>query len=89
MIVTFEMVEQPTVNYVKFTGIKLNSFQERSLLKKTEVEVGQPLSRFRTEEAQRKLLEHYKGRGNAYAKIEIQEGTQQGDQGMVLSLIHI
>ena len=86
VIVTFEMVEQPTVNYVKFTGIKLNSFQERSLLKKTEVEVGQPLSRFRTEEAQRKLLEHYKGRGNAYAKIEIQEGTQQGDQGMVFAI---
>ncbi len=86
VIVTFELFEQPIVRYIKFNGIKLNSFKERSLLKKAEVEVGQPLSRFRTEEARRKLLEHYKGRGHAYAEIEIQEGTQQGDQGMVFAI---
>jgi len=86
VIVTYELFEQPIVQYIKFTGIKVNSFKERTLLKKAEVEVGQPLSRFRSEEARRKLLEYYTGRGHAFAKIELQEGTEQGDQGMVFAI---
>lgn len=86
VIVTFELFEQPVVQYIKFTGARVSSFKERTLLKKAEVAVGQPLSRFRTEEAKRKLLEYYKGRGNAFAKIEIQEGNEQGDRGMVFAI---
>lgn len=86
VIVTFELFEQPVIQYIKFTGDKVSSFRERTLLKKSEVEVGQPLSRFRTEEAKRKLLEYYKGRGHAFAEIEIQEGAKQGDRGMVFAI---
>ena len=86
VVVTFDLFEQPLIQYVKFTGDRISSFKERTLLKKAEVATGQPLSRFRTEEARRKLLEYYKGRGNSFAKIDIQEGNKQGDQGMVFSI---
>lgn len=86
VIVTFELFEQPVVQYVKFTGDRISSFKRRSLLKKAEVTEGQPLSRFRTEEARRKLLEYYKSRGHAFAEIEIQEGTKRGDKGMVFAI---
>lgn len=86
VIVTFELFEQPLVRYVRFLNVKDGSWKHRRLLKKCEVEVGQPLSRFRTEEAKRKLLEYYRGRGNSFAKIEIKEGSKQGDQGMVFQI---
>lgn len=86
VIVTFELFEQPVVQYIKFTGEKISSFKRRTLLKKAEVEEGQPLSRFRTEEAKRKILEYYKSRGNTFAEVEIQEGDKQGDRGMVFAI---
>ena len=86
MIITFELFEQPVIEYVEFTGDKISPFKRRTLLKKSEVAVGQPLSRFRTEEAKRKILEYYKSRGNTFAQVEIQEGTKQGDRGMVFAI---
>ena len=86
MIITFELFEQPVIQYIKFTGDRISSFRERTLRKKAEVSVGQPLSRFRTEEAKRKLLEYYASRGNAFAKVEILEGTKRDDKGMVFSI---
>ena len=86
IIVTFELFEQPVIQYIRFTGDRISSFKRRTLLKKAEVAEGQPLSRFRTEEARRKLLEYYKSRGNTFAKVEIQEGTKRGDKGMVFAI---
>lgn len=80
LIVTFELFEQPVVQHIQFLGTKA---REKTLLKKIEVEVGQPLSRYRTEEARRKLIEYYQGRGNSHVEVTIREGDKQGDRGMV------
>lgn len=80
IVITFELFEQPTVQYIEFSG---NKVREKTLLKKCELSVGQPLSRYRVEEAKRKLEEFYRGRGNSFVEVEIQEGTKDGDMGAV------
>ena len=83
VIITFELFEQPVIQYIRFEG---NRVREKTLLKKSEIAVGQPLSRYRVEEARRKLVEYYQGRGNSYVEIEILEGDKQGDQGITLGI---
>ena len=87
LVVTFELFEQPMIQYIKFVGDDISSFKRRTLLKKAEISVGQPLSRFRTEEARRKLLEYFQGRGNSFAEVVIEEGLQQGDKGVVFRIV--
>lgn len=83
VIITYELFEQPTIQHVRFEGA---SIRDRTLLKKTEVAVGQPLSRYRAEEARRKLEEYYRTRGNAHIKIDILEGLNEGDRGIVFQI---
>lgn len=83
VVITFELFEQPLVQYIEFEG---NSVRKNVLTKKTELSVGQPLSRYRVEEAKRKLEEYYRGRGNSYVKVNVQEGTKEGDRGVVFQI---
>lgn len=80
VIITFELFEQPLIRYVKFSGTKV---RESTLLKEAEIDVGQPLSRFRVEEAKRKLEEYFKSRGNSHVVVDIQEGDQREDKGVI------
>lgn len=83
VVITFELFEQPTIKYIRFVGTKI---REKTLLKKAEIAVGQPLNRYRVEESQRKLEEFFRQRGNSLVRINIQEGTKKGDQGVVFQV---
>ena len=80
VIVTFELFEQPTIQYIRFVGNKVRS---KTLLKKVGLEEGQPLNRYRVEEAARKLETFYRERGNSHVSVTIEEGVKQGSQGVV------
>ncbi len=83
VIITYELFEQPLVQYVQFEG---NKVRDNTLLKKSELAVGQPLSRYRVDEARRKLVEYYQGRGNAHVEVVIREGSKEGDKGIVFTI---
>lgn len=83
VIITYELFEQPIIQHIEFIG---NSVRKKTLLKKAEIEVGQPLSRFRVEEAKRKLEEFYKGRGNSHVEIKVQQGNERTDKGVVFQI---
>ncbi len=82
--VTFEVFELPIIQYVRFEGNKGKS--TRSLKKKAELSVGESLNRYQVEEAQRKLHEFYVESGYGDAKVEIAEGDEVGDQGVVFQI---
>ena len=83
VVITFELFEQPLLQYIEFVG---NSVRKGTLTKKSELTVGQPLSRYRVEEAKRKIEAYYRTRGNSFVKINIQEGTKEGDRGVVFQI---
>lgn len=83
VIITFELFEQPLVKYVEFEG---NRVRSKTLLKKAEIAVGQPLSRYRVEEAKRKLVDYYQSRGNTRVVVHIREGDKDGDEGIVFQI---
>ena len=79
MIVTFQVQERPLIGYVRFTGNK--AVGEKKLLKKAELKVGEPLNRYRLEEAKRRIEEHYVERGNTGTTVQIIEGLSVNDKG--------
>jgi outer membrane protein insertion porin family len=83
VIVTFELFERPTIGHVRFQG---NTVWESTLQKKCELKVGEPLNRYRVEEAARKLEEFYHNRGNSQAAVSIQEGITPGDRGVTFEI---
>lgn len=83
VIITFELFEQPIIQHIEFVG---NSVRSKTLLKKSEIAIGQPLSRYRVDEAKRKLVEYYRSRGNSFIEIAVQEGNEQTDKGVVFQV---
>ena len=81
--ITFELSPRPTMDRIQFVGA---SVRERTLLKKAELNLGEPLSRYRLEEAKRKLEEFYHTRGNSQVSIEIREGLGDQDRGVTFSI---
>ena len=82
--VTFEVVELPMIAHLQFVGNK--KVKTKTLIKKSELSVGDPLQRYDVEEGRRKIEEHYREKGYSDALIEIQEGDQPGDKGVVFSI---
>ena len=82
--VTFQVTELPTIGYVRFEGRE--KIREKTLLKTAELKVGEPLHRYRVEEARRKLQEFYQEKGFADAQVELKEGSNAGDQGVVFAI---
>jgi outer membrane protein insertion porin family len=82
--ITFEVFELPTITSLKFVGN--THVKEKSLRKKAELKEGEPLQRFRIEEGKRKLEEFYREKGYSDAKVEIQEGLDPADKGVVFSI---
>ncbi len=82
--VTFEVTELPTIGYVEFQGRQ--KIRENTLRKKIELKVGEPLHRYRVEEARRKLQEFYLERGFADVQVELLEGDKPQDEGVVFSI---
>jgi outer membrane protein insertion porin family len=82
--VTFEVFELPIIRYVRFEGNK--KIKDKTLLKRSELAVGESLHRYRLEEAGRKLKELYIERGFSDADVQIREGNEPGDKGVVFSI---
>jgi outer membrane protein insertion porin family len=82
--VTFEVFELPMIRHLRFVGSK--GIKEKLLRKESELKVGEPLQRFKVEEARRRLQELYKQKGYSDARVEIQEGINAEDQGVVFAI---
>ena len=74
----------PTISHLRFEG--RDKIRESTLRKKAELKVGEPLNRYRVEEARRKLQELYVEKGFADAQVELVEGNKPEDQGVVFSI---
>ncbi|MBN2023677.1 MAG: hypothetical protein JW809_12900 [Pirellulales bacterium] len=84
-IVIFEVVERPTLRYVKFVGNQ--KIKEKTLLKESHLAVGDAADPFAVEEARRSLEMFYRDRGFGVARVTVHEGNKLGDQGAVF-IIH-
>ncbi len=82
--VTFEVFELPMIRQLQFVGNK--GIKDKALRKESELKAGEPLQRFRIEEARRKIQELYQRKGYADARVEIQEGTKPEDDSVVFSI---
>ncbi len=80
LVVIFEVVERPTLHYVKYVG---SSVRRRHLDKQTNLKVGDSADPYMVTEAHRKLEEWYVGKGYGKVRITIMEGDKAGDRGAV------
>jgi outer membrane protein insertion porin family len=79
--VTFQVVERPTLAYVKYLGnLKIT---DKKLAKATELKKGSALDPYAVEEGRRKIEELYKGKGYNDVQVTILEGTKKGDRGAI------
>jgi len=83
IIVTYDVVELPTVHYIRFDG---NDVSEKKLLKQAGIGVGAALNPYAVEEARRKLEQYYHDKGYTDAKVEVREGDRAGDRGIVFAI---
>ncbi len=84
VVVTFEVVEQPTIHYIRFLGNR--GLSDRALLRTSGLSVGDPMNRFAVEEARRKIEELYHSKGFPKTEVLIQEGDQARDRGAVFAI---
>lgn len=82
--ITFEVVERPTIEYVKIVGN--DQIRDKKLLEKVGLKVGGPLSPYEIEEGRRKIEEFYRERGYNRMTVSIIEGTKPTDKGVVYLL---
>jgi outer membrane protein insertion porin family len=85
VIVTFEVVERPTLQYVKYFGN--DRIRDKKLAETTKLKKGDPLSPFEIEEGRRKIEQFYRDRGFYQVQVTVVEGAKSTDQGAVY-LIH-
>ena len=80
-VVIFEVVERPTVQYVKYIGnLKI---KRKLLAEDTKIKVGDSLDPYRAEEARSSLERFYQDHGFGIARVTIVEGNKTGDLGVV------
>jgi outer membrane protein insertion porin family len=82
VVITFEVFERPTIHQIKFLGA--TGIKEKTLLKKSGLEVGESLNIYSVEEARRKVEEHYREKGYNDARVTIAKGNQPADRDVVL-----
>ncbi len=85
VIITVEVVERATLEYVKIYGnIKV---PKASVAKQVDMKKGTPLDPYMVEEGKRKIEEYYKSKGFNDVQVTILEGTKLNDHGAIY-LIH-
>ncbi len=82
--ITFEVVERPTITYVRFIGNERIS--DKKLHKEVGLKPGDPLNGFTVEESRRRLHQFYVTRGFADAHVEILEGQEAGQRGVAFQI---
>lgn len=80
IVVIFEVVERPTLNYVKYLGATI---KQHHLDKQTNLKPGDAVDPYLIEEGRRKLVEYYHSKGFAKAQVTVLEGDRPGDRGAV------
>ena len=81
IIVTFELIERPYIQYVVHHGNR--GVSEKKLGKEHGLKVGDALSAFNVREGRRKMEEYYHQNGFPKATVLIQEGEDPKDKGVV------
>ena len=81
MVVIFQVVERPTLRYVRYVGN--NQFNSRTLRKKAEIDVGDAMDPYVVEEARRRIESHYHEKGYEAARVTTVEGSKPGDKWAV------
>ncbi len=84
IIVLFQVVERPTLAYVKYVG---TSLLRSTMDKQTGLKVGDAVDPYLVDDARRKLEEYYHSKGFTKARVVVSEGNKPGDRGAVF-LIH-
>lgn len=81
VVVIFQVVERPTIRYVKYVGNQRNT--SRTLRKKAEIDVGDAMDPYVIEEARRRIESFYHEKGYEAARVTTVEGSKPGDKGAV------
>jgi beta-lactamase regulating signal transducer with metallopeptidase domain len=81
VIVTFEVVERPSLDYVKYFGNK--KMTSKTLAKETGLKKGDSLDSCAIEEGRRKIERLYQTKGHNETKVTVLEGTKPNDRGAV------
>jgi outer membrane protein insertion porin family len=84
VVVTFEVLERPTIQFVRFHGDR--RIREKTLLRETGLEVGEALNLYAIEESRRKLQDFYRSKGFPKATVTITEGDQPEHRGVAYSI---
>ncbi len=81
VVVVFRVVERQQIQYIKFLGNTKS--RRKTLEKKAELKVGDPLDPYSIERARESIVEFYREAGFNRVRVEILEGTKRGDKGAV------
>ena len=81
VVVIFQVVERPMLRYVKYVGNR--SVTNRTLKKKSEIDVGDSMDPYVVEEARRRIESYYHEKGYDSARVTTVEGSKPGDKGAV------
>ncbi|MBI3469138.1 MAG: hypothetical protein HY000_39540, partial [Planctomycetes bacterium] len=89
LIVTFRVVERPTLRYIKYVGARNKPFSnmEKSLNRETGLKVGDPRDPYAIESARSKIEEYYRSKGYGKVRCTIFEGDKPNDKGAIF-IIH-
>jgi outer membrane protein insertion porin family len=81
VIVRFEVLERPTVGYIRFLGNR--GVRDKTLLKEADMKVGESLNQYSVEEGRRKIQDYYQSHGYPKTEVSILEGNKPTDSGVV------
>jgi len=80
VVVIFQVIERPTLTYVKYVGASL---RRSTLDKQSGIKVSDSIDPYMVDEARRKLEEYYQSKGFSKARVVTAEGNKPGDRGAV------
>ena len=85
IVITFEIVEKKHIKSLEFIGNR--GITDRTLKKKSELEVDQPLDLHEIQMARNRIEEFYREKGYTNTEVEIQN-VEEDENGNVVFLIH-
>lgn len=80
-VVIFEVLERPMLEYVKFVGNE--KVKKKTLAKEIMLKAGDGMDPYAVEEGRRKLIDYYHTKGFSKVYIEVAEGSQANDRGVI------
>jgi len=81
VVVVFELLERPTLQYVKYIGNK--KINDKKLQTETELKKGDPLDPVSVEDARRKIEDLYHDKGFSKIRVTVIEGSKPDDHGAI------